>query len=127
MQDLYFEEFNEKGEYKTPEGWKKAKVRKEEIKFRPSLLSPKTKSETLEVLETRNGVVIQERDGKKLALKWTARTPENQEFEAFFLLNRAKNWKDLNRSLKTYGGAAQNFVMPILRETLVGMLAAKFR
>ncbi len=110
VQDVYFEEFNEKGEYKTPDGWKKPRVRTEEIKFRPNLLSPKMESETLEIIETRNGVIFQESKGRKLALKWTARVPKNQEFEAFFSLNRAKDWNDFNNSLQSYGGAAQNFV-----------------
>ena len=110
VQDVYFEEFNAKGEYKTPNGWKKPKIRKELIKFRPNPISPKMESETLEVVETRNGVVIQERKGKKIALKWTARNPVNQEFEVFFLLNSAKNWKGFKNALKTYGGASQNFV-----------------
>ena len=110
VQDLYFEEFNEQGEYKTPDGWKKPVIRKEEVKFRPNPLSPKTESETLEVIETRNGVIYREVNGKKLALKWTARIPEFQEFEAFFKLNRAQDWKGFKKSLETYGGAAQNFV-----------------
>lgn len=110
VQDVYFEEFNENGEYKTPDGWKKPKVRNEEMKFRANPLSPKLDVETLEVVETRNGVIFNETDGKKLALNWTARAPENQEFEAFFSLNRAKNWDQFNASLKTYGGSSQNFV-----------------
>jgi len=110
VQDLYFEEFNKKGEYKTPNGWKKPKIRKEIIKFRPNPVLPKMESETLEVVETRNGVVIQERKGKKIALKWTARNPLNQEFEVFFLLKSAKNWKGFEKALNSYGGASQNFV-----------------
>ena len=110
VQDLYFEEFNEKGEYKTPNGWKKPRIRKEIIKVRPNLLKPETVEEVLEVVETRNGVIYQETKGKKLALKWTARIPTNQEFDAFFLLNRAKNWTEFKEALKSYGGAMQNFV-----------------
>ena len=110
VQDVYYEKFNEKGEYKTPNGWKKPRVRKEVIKFRPKPTSPKLESEILEVVETRNGVIFQTRKGKKIALKWTALSPKNQEFEAFFLLNRAKDWKEFKSSLKAYGGSAQNFV-----------------
>ncbi len=110
VQDLYIEEFNDKGEYKTPDGWKKPRVRKEVIKVRSNLLKPETVDETLEVVETRNGVIYRESGGKKLALKWTARIPKNQEFEAFFLLNRAKNWNEFKSALKSYGGPMQNFV-----------------
>ncbi|NNE98912.1 MAG: penicillin acylase family protein [Pyrinomonadaceae bacterium] len=110
VQDLYIEDFNEKGEYLTPQGWKKPKVRTETIRFRPNLMSPKLESEELKIVETRNGVVFREDNGKKIALKWTARDPKNQEFDAFFLLNRAKDWKDFKNALRTYGGASQNFV-----------------
>jgi penicillin G amidase len=110
VQDLYRETLNEKGEYKTPGGWEKIVVRREEIKFRPNPLSPVTETQTLDVEETRNGTIITDEAGQKFALKWTARDPKNQEFEAFFLLNRAKNWKEFQDALKTYGGATQNFV-----------------
>jgi penicillin amidase len=110
VQDLYKETFNDKGEYKTPNGWEKIVVRREEIKVRPNLLSPATETQVLEVEETRNGAIITDEVGQKWALKWTARDPKNQEFEAFFKLNRAKNWTDFQTALKTYGGASQNFV-----------------
>ena len=110
VQDLYRETFNDKGEYKTPNGWQKIGVRREEIKVRPNPLSPVTETQTLEVQETRNGTIITDEIGQKFALKWTARNPQNQEFEAFFLMNRAKNWEEFQTALKTYGGAAQNFV-----------------
>lgn len=110
VQDLYREEFNAKGQYKTPKGFVAPVVRKEEIKVRKNALSPETETEVLEVVETRNGVIITDESGQKFALKWTARDPKNQEFEAFFLLNRAKNWSDFQNALKTYGGPMQNFV-----------------
>jgi penicillin amidase len=36
--------------------------------------------------------------------------PQNNEFEAFYRLNRAKNWPEFLAALKTYGGPTQNFV-----------------
>ena len=110
VQDLYRETFNDKGEYKTPTGWEKVVIRKEEIKVRANPLSPATETQTLETEETRNGTIITDEVGQKWALKWTARDPKNQEFEAFFLLNRAKNWGEFQTALRTYGGATQNFV-----------------
>lgn len=110
VQDLYIETFNAEGKYKTPNGFETPVVRREEIKVRPNPLSPATETQILEVLETRNGVIFTEAGGQKLALKWTARDPKNQEFEAFFYLNRAKNWEDFKNALKRYGGATQNFV-----------------
>lgn len=109
VQDIYFEEFNEKGEYRTPDGWKKAKVRKETITVRQGF-GPKTDTVVIDVVETRNGPVFGEFGKRKYSLKWTAREPSNQEFEAFFLLNRAKDWNGFKKALSNYGGPMQNFV-----------------
>jgi penicillin amidase len=110
VQDVYREEFNDEGKYKTPQGFVAPKIYKEEIKVRKNPLRPETETESLEVVETRNGTVITDEVGQKFALKWTARDPRNQEFEAFFLLNRAKSWTDFQNALKAYGGAMQNFI-----------------
>lgn len=110
VQDVYLEEFNDNGEYKTPNGWQKANVRKEILKVRANPMKPDLSEEVLEVVETRNGVVFNNVGDRKLSLNWTARNPVNQEFEAFILLNKAKNWNDFRNALKNYGGATQNFV-----------------
>ncbi len=110
VQDLYLETFNAEGKYKTPTGWETPIVRKEEIKVRKSLFSKDTATETLEVVQTRNGAIFFEDGGKRYALKWTSLNSKNDLFTAFSSLNRAKNWTDFRNALKTYGGAMQNFV-----------------
>lgn len=110
VQDLYIETFNEKGEYKTPSGWEPATVRKEAIKVRTNPLKPDTEVVTLDVTETRNGPVILEEGGKRYSLRWTALDPRNTEFDAFYRWNRARNWEEFKAGLKSYGGAAQNFI-----------------
>ncbi len=110
VQDIYSETFNEKGEYKTPTGWEPAVKRIETVKFRANPLNPALQTETLEVIETRNGPIFLEEGGKKYSLKWTAFDPKNTEFEVFYDWNRAKNWDEFKTALKKYGGAAQNFV-----------------
>ena len=110
VQDLYLETFNDKGEYKTPTGWEPALTRREIIKVRSNPLKPDTETVTLDVTETRNGPIIIEEGGKRFALKWTAFDPRNSEFETFYRWNRARNWDDFKGALKSYGGAAQNFV-----------------
>jgi len=110
VQDLYFETFNDAGEYKTPTGWAKPVIRKETIDVRTNPLKPETTSQTFEVMETRNGVVITDEAGKKYALKWTARDPKNTDIESFTLINRAKDWASFKNALKAYGGPTQNFV-----------------
>ena len=113
VQDLYLEQFNPANshQYKTPQGWQDAKIRREEIKIRKSPVSPETETETLEVTETRHGpVYFEDGGGQRYALRWTAFDPNNNEFEAFFFLNRARNWEDFRAALKRYGGSMQNFV-----------------
>jgi penicillin G amidase len=123
VQDLYREQFDADGRVKTASGWEMPKLRREEIKVRPNLLSPAVETQILEVVETANGVIVTEQAGQKYALKWTARDPKNNEFETFFLLNRAKNWEDFKNALKNYGGATQNFVYADVRGN-IGWYAA---
>ena len=85
-------------------------ARKEKINVRTNLMKSDTSSVDFEVQETRNGPIIFSESGKTYSLKWTALDPKNLEFEAFFNLNRARNWDDFKNALKTYGGATQNFV-----------------
>ncbi len=110
VQDLYVETFNEKGEVKTPTGWQKPTIQKNEIRVRTNPMKTDTTVVNFDVTVTRNGPVILDEGGKRYALKWTARDPKNAEFEAFFQMNRAKNWEDFKTALKAYGGATQNFV-----------------
>lgn len=110
VQDIYLETFNSEGKYKTPKGWADPVVRREEIAVRRNPLKPETETEVLEVTVTRNGPVILEDNGTRYSLKWTALDPKNNEFTAFFNLNRAGNWRDFTAALREYGGAAQNFV-----------------
>ncbi len=110
VQDLYIETFDAEGKYKTPNGMAEPVIRHEEIKVRTNLLKTDTETVSLDVVETRNGPIILEDGGRKYALKWTARDPKNNEFEAFYFLNRAKNWEEFKTALRTYGGSTQNFV-----------------
>ncbi len=110
VQDLYVETFNEAGQYKTPTGWETPVARKEVIKVRPNLMKPDTEDVELDVVETRHGPIITEEGNKKYALRWTALDPNNSEFDVFYRWNRTKNWKEFKNALRTYGGAAQNFI-----------------
>lgn len=110
VQDIYEELFNEEGKYKTPNGWENPKIRREEIKYKANPFSDELKTQVYEFIETRNGVVILEEEDKKYSLKWTALDASNQEFEAFYYLNRARNWEEFKSALRKYGGPMQNFV-----------------
>jgi penicillin amidase len=80
------------------------------IKVRTNLLKTDTEDVVLEVTETRNGPIAVEDGLKKFALRWTALDPANREFEAFYYLNRAKDWTEFTKALASYVGATQNFV-----------------
>jgi len=110
VQDVFLETFDESGRVKTPSAWAAPTIRKETINVRKNLLSPTTEPVTLDVTETRNGPVILDEAAKRYALKWTALDARNNDFAAFFLLNRAKDWKEFNSALSNYRGASQNFV-----------------
>jgi penicillin amidase len=112
VQDLYLEEFDEKDplRYKTPNGFETANTRREEIKVRKNPLNPATETVALDVVTTRHGVIIFEKGSKRYALKWTAFDPKNNELDAFYFTNRAKNWDEFKSAFKRYGGAMQNFI-----------------
>ena len=110
VQDIYDEKFNADGTVQRPNGPEKVAKRVEKIGFRSNMMKTELTTVDFEVTTTSNGPVILEEGGKRYALRWTALDPKNNEFEAFFGLNRAKNWEDFKTSLKTYGGATQNFV-----------------
>ena len=65
VQDLYVESFDSSGKYKTPEGMAAPHIRKEEIKVRISSLKPDTVTVSLDVVETKNGVIFAEDGGRK--------------------------------------------------------------
>lgn len=125
VQDLYIETFNEEGECRTPKGWEKPVIRKETINVRSNPLKTATESVTIQVIETRNGPVILEEGGNKYALRWTAFDPQNSEFEAFYRWNRAKDWNEFKNALKSYGGAAQNFVYADVKGNIGWYAASK--
>ncbi|KXJ99210.1 MAG: Penicillin acylase like protein [Acidobacteria bacterium OLB17] len=110
VQDIYRLELDGKGKYLSPTGWKDLAVRKESIAVRTSLVSPATKTVEFDVTASDEGPVILDDKTGTYALRWTAFDPANNEFEAFYRLNRAKDWASFTNAVKTYGGPAQNFV-----------------
>lgn len=112
VQDVYLEKFDKENprRYKTPEGWREAQVRREEIKVRKSFTDAATTSVAFDVTTTRHGPLILERGDERYALRWTLLDPQSNELEAFFNINRAGDWNDFRAALKNYPGPAQNFV-----------------
>ena len=78
--------------------------------IRTNPLNPATTIDYFTVTFTRNGPLIIDTKDRAVSLKWTAFDPKNSDFNAFYSLNRAKDWNGFKKSLSTYGGAMQNFV-----------------
>lgn len=111
-QDLYKEKFDAANpkRYQTPQGWKDAEVRTEEIKVRIVPTKPETETVKLDVTVTRHGPIVLEKDNQRFALKWTALDASLDWAGSFHRLNRARNWKEFCAALSTYAGAPQNHV-----------------
>ena len=112
VQDIYAEKFNEAHplQYLTPEGWRTAEVRSEEIKVRKGLVDTKVEAIPFSVTVTRHGPIVTTVNKVSYALRWVALDPQSSEFEAFYAINRARNWNEFCRALKSYSGFGLNFV-----------------
>jgi penicillin amidase len=114
VQDLYVEKFDAQKPnfYATPAGLREAEVRHEEIKVRKNLTGSAADADVvpLDVTITRHGPIILEQGGARYALQWTALDPDAIEFEAFYKLNRARDWDEFRSALSDYRGPTQNFI-----------------
>jgi penicillin amidase len=94
VEDVYIEQFNAQGEYRTPEGWKQPERRREVIHVHGA------PDVTLEVLLTRHGPIITELvpgETRHLALRWTIY--ETDSIQASFLaVNRAGDWSEFRQA-----------------------------
>ena len=102
VEDDYIEEFNERGQYKTPSGWRDPERRQEviHVKSKPDV--------TLEVLTTRHGPIISELipgETRKIALRWTL---YDGIVLPFFYVNSAANWDEFRKAFSTLAAAGQN-------------------
>lgn len=112
VQDIYAEKFDKDNttRYMTPSGWRDAEVRHEQIKVRKGFADPSTETQTFDVVVTRHGPIVLEKDATRYALRWTALDPATLESAGLFEANRARNWKEFTESLSHYSGPTQNFV-----------------
>ncbi|HEX8473321.1 MAG TPA: penicillin acylase family protein [Pyrinomonadaceae bacterium] len=112
LSDLYRENFDAANprRYMTPDGWREAEVRREEIKVRQSPVMTAVDTETLDVVVTRHGPVVFAQGDARYALRWTALDAGQDFFGAFHAINRARNWKEFDAALANYGGPTFNFV-----------------
>ncbi len=104
VQDAYIENFNDHGQYLTPEGWKQPETRREiiHVKDKPDVV--------VDVNVTRHGPIMTELspgETRKIALRWTLydgiRNP-------FFHVDMAQNWQEFRRAFSEFDAPGQNVV-----------------
>ena len=112
VQDLYLEKFDPANprRYMTPQGWREAEVRNEEIRVRKGFGSSEADIVSFDVTVTRHGPIILERDSKSYALRWTALDPKANNADSSYLVAKAQNWKEFTQALKSFTAPAQNIV-----------------
>jgi penicillin amidase len=114
VQDLYLEKFDAQKPtfYAAPTGLREAEVRHEEIRVRKNLTGDAADADVvpLDVTVTRHGPILIERNGARYALRWTALDANAGEFDAFYKLDRARDWDEFRGALADYRGPTQNFI-----------------
>ena len=112
VQDLYIEKFDPANprRYMTPQGWKDAEVREEEIRVRKGFGSSEADIVSFDVTVTRHGPIILERDSKRYALRWTALDPKANNADSTYLVAQARNWKEFTQALRSFTAPTQNIV-----------------
>jgi penicillin amidase len=112
VQDLYLEKFDPANphRYLTPQGWRDAVVRNEEIRVRKGFGSSEADIVSFDVTVTRHGPIILERDSKSYALRWTALDPKANNADSSYLVAKAQNWKEFTQALRSFTAPTQNIV-----------------
>ena len=104
VEDVYIEEFNDQGQYKTPTGWRDPQHRQEviHVKGKPDV--------TLDVVTTRHGPIITDLvpgETRKVALRWTLYDGMTLPF---FDVNSAQNWDEFRKAFSNLVAPGQNVV-----------------
>jgi penicillin amidase len=102
VEDVYIEEINGQGQYKTPAGWRDPQHRQEviHVKGQPDV--------TLDVVITRHGPIITDLvpgETRKLALRWTLYDGVTLPF---FDVNSAQNWDEFRKAFSIFVAPGQN-------------------
>jgi penicillin amidase len=104
VEDVFIEEFNDAGQYKTPGGWRDPQHRKEVIRIKGA------PDVTLDVITTRHGPIITELvpgETRKIALRWTLYDGVTLPF---FDVDSAQNWEEFRRAFSNFTAPGQNVV-----------------
>lgn len=116
-QDLFLERIDATGtRYETDGHLQPFQSRLEEIHVRPdfpSSLRPAYAPVRLTVRTSRHGPIISDYYrvmNAPIALRWTGLDPADTSYEAFFRLNRAKDWADFRAALRLHVAPALNML-----------------
>ena len=102
VEDVFVEEFNAQGQYKTPAGWHDAEHRQEVIHVKGEA------DVTLDVTVTRHGPIITELvpgETRKIALRWILYDGMTLPF---FDVNSAQNWDEFRKAFSVFVAPGQN-------------------
>ncbi len=106
--DLYVESFNSKGEYQTPDGWKKPAMRYETIDVKNAA------PVDVDIAITRHGPIVSDivpgGESRKLALRWILYEPHTLTVALFQNMDTAANWDEFRQALKGFASPGQNVV-----------------
>jgi len=108
VQDLYIERLDEDGtRYRNFDGWKPLQKNEEVFHVRG-----RKEPDRMTIDWTERGPIISPEIIESLtplSLRWCIHDG-GQEFKAFFLLNKARNWDEFREALSFYGAPSQNIV-----------------
>ena len=102
VEDVYVEDFNNQGQYKTPLGWRDPQHRQEVIRVKGQA------DVTLDVVTTRHGPIITDLvpgESRKIALRWTLYDGLTLPF---FDVNSAQNWNEFRKAFSIFIAPGQN-------------------
>jgi penicillin amidase len=120
VQDLYIETFNPaaRDQYKVNGKWVQADVFDEviHVKNQPDVQFPAT--------ITRHGPIVQEENGQRYALKWTALEPGGLG-NTYNWMSKANNWHEFKEVMKRVWGPAQNAVYADVDGNIGYLMAAR--
>jgi len=112
VEDLFIEEFNDQGKYKTtPLSKKDPSSQWREPEHREEVIHVKGQSDVrIDVVVTRHGPIITDLisgEIRRIALKWTL---YDSLHNPFFDVDSAQNWDEFLKALATWDSPAQNAV-----------------
>jgi len=130
VQDLFVERANAAGtHYARADEWLPFETREERIRVRadfPDALRRPYVPVRLTVRRTRHGPIVSDHFrifDAPVALRWTALDPDDTTYEAFFRLNRARDWNQFRSALHLHVAPALNMLYAD-RDGRIGYLGA---